>query len=138
MNFLCENVDHHRQVMEILKAKNNVGQSYTPKQDRKTLLVMKDIHFSVDIEDIAADIEEQTGLKPTLKRMETVKSKEGGYTLNCVVATIEEEKAKELTKVRHVANCLIRWDKLLKSAVTQCHRCQLFEHLAKNRYACVT
>ena len=84
MNILCENVDHHRQVMEILRTKNNGGHSYTPKEDRKTLLVMKDIHFSVDIEDIAADIEEQTGLKPTLKRMETVKSKEGGHTkLRC-------------------------------------------------------
>ena len=139
INVLCETTEHHKIVMEILKSRTNGGHSYTPKDERKAILIMKDIHFSVDIEDITQDLEEQTGLKPIVKRMEK-KTDDGVIKLNSVLVTISEDKSREMAKVQYVANCLVRWDRFRKSTITQCHRCQQFGHIAQqclNKYRCV-
>ena len=48
---------------------------------------MKDAHFSLENNYIIADIEIKTGIKVSAKRMETTKSKKGGYAFNNVLVT---------------------------------------------------
>lgn len=132
--------EDHQTIMGILSKANQGGFSFTPKEDRKALLIMKDIHSSVDIKDVAAEIEEQTGLKPTIKRMETSKSKEKGFVLNSIIVSTEESKAREIKKIKYIANHVIRWENFRKNVITQCFRCQQFGHAAKNclnPYNCV-
>lgn len=61
---------------------------------------MTGANFSLEINDIIADIEIKTGVKVVAKRMETTKSKKGGYPLNNVLITVEEYQAKEVKNER--------------------------------------
>ena len=136
----CRTTAQHKVVMEQLQTKYDGGHSYTPKSLKKTIMLMKDVHESVPIEDVIAAIKEQTGLVVEAKRMVTPRSKNKGYVLDIVMVTTEEENVKCLVKTRHVHNIIIKWQRMVKKGITQCHRCQQFGHISLNclnKFRCV-
>lgn len=136
----CATNNDHEKVMTLFKGAEIGGHSYTPIALKKTVLVMKGAHFSLEINDIITDIESKTGIKVSAKRMETTKSRKGGYTLNNVLITVQEDQAKELKKIRETLNHIIYWENLKNTLITQCFNCQELGHIAKNclnPYRCV-
>lgn len=133
------NVDHEK-VMTLFRGAEIDGHSYTPEAQKKTVLVMKGAHSSLEIKDIVEDIEFKTGIKVTAKRMETTKSRKGNYQLNNVLITVDKEQAKEVKKIRETMNHIIYWEPLRNTLVTQCYNCQELGHIARyclNAYQCV-
>jgi PAX-interacting protein 1 len=136
----CSSSKDHTTVMELLRTEELGGHSYTPKDLRKAVMLMKDIHYSIPIEDVKAAIKEQSGLEVEAKRLETPRSKNKGYTLDIVMVTTEEKNVNELIKTRHVENMIVKWSRMEKRDITQCYRCQQFGHVALNclnKYRCV-
>lgn len=137
---ICNTVEDHGKVMEILKTENPGGHSYTPKSLRKTVLVMKDIHQAVTVEEIKKELKEQTGLEVGVKRLTTPRSRNNNYELDIVLVTTDAENANTLRKVFSINYQIIRWENLKKKELIQCYNCQQFGHIANycmNRYACV-
>ena len=128
----CRNAEDHAAVMELLRTENPGGHSYTPKEKKKTMMLMKDVHYSIPIEDVKAAIKEQSGLVVEAKRLETTRSKNKGYVLDIVMVSVDEENVKELVKTRHVEQVIVKWVRMEKRDITQCHNCQQFGHIAAN------
>ena len=74
----CRSSEDHTTVMELLRTEELGGHSYTPKDFKKTVMLMKDVHYTIPIEDNKTAIKEQTGLEVEAKRLETPRSKNKG------------------------------------------------------------
>ena len=48
----CSSSKDHTTVMELLRTEELGGYSYTPKNLKKAVMLMKDVHYSIPIEDI--------------------------------------------------------------------------------------
>ena len=136
----CNTSAHHATVMELLRTEYMGGFSFTPKDLKKTIMLMKDVHYTIPIEDVKRAIKEQSGLEVEAKRYETPRSRNKGYVLDIVMVTTDEQSVKDLVKTKHVENVIVKWDRMLKKDITQCHRCQQFGHISDyclNPFKCV-
>ena len=64
----CSSSKDHTTVMDLLRTEELGGHSYTPKDPKKVVMLMKDVHFTIPIEDIKAAIKEQSGLEVEASR----------------------------------------------------------------------
>jgi hypothetical protein len=112
--------------------------TFTPKDERKTLLVLKGIHQSYDKEEVEAELR-KIGIKvnavTNLKR-----GPKGKMHTNFVV---DVEKGSDLATIcsnTFLLNQKVYWEKFKPKGISQCRNCQQFGHVASNcgmKYRCV-
>lgn len=127
----CPTKEVHAKAMKLLQEEKPGGHSYTPKERKKTVLVLKGLDECFSDEEIINSLKEQTGVVVEAKRMTTPHSKNNNYQLtNFLVTTTENDKNK-LLKVFSINKQIIEWERLKKKGLTQCYNCQRFGHIAE-------
>lgn len=136
----CPTKEVHAKAMKLLQEEKPGGHSYTPKEGKKSVLVLKGLDECFSDKEIINSLKEQTGVVVEAKRMATPHSKNNNYQLtNFLVTTTENEKNK-LLKVFSINKQIIEWERLKKKGLTQCYNCQRFGHIAAwclYKYRCV-
>lgn len=124
-----------KKILVILKAAKIQYYTYSLKSERPITLLLKGLHPDTEILDIKADIEAtDRDLKVIkVKNFTTPKSVKGGYRLPMFLVQFESgTKIAKATAIRGVCNQIVKWSKMDKQVINQCHRCQGFGHSAAN------
>lgn len=138
----CEDIEGHRKLFNLLKERKVECHTYTPKTERKGVIILKGVHHLYPAEEIEVDIMRQCGVETNVKNLETQRSTGGGYKLNLhVVTTNNADDIKNISKLSYICHHKIGWEKQKNNnGIVQCIRCQRFGHISKNcayQYRCV-
>lgn len=108
--------------------------TYTPKEDRDHKLVLKNLPPTISPEEVKNSLEAQN-IK--IKKITQMVKKAGETTLIplplFVITAANESNIKEILKIKKVCYCVITWERYKsKNGITQCFKCQAFDHIASN------
>lgn len=135
---LLKHLPDYKTTIALLKESNQNFFTYTPKEEKPTNLIIKNLDPSFDEEDIKTAL---TALN--LKDLEIVKI----FKLNIKIPNkaiwllqINKIDLKEILNVKYLLNQRIRITKFKNSGIIQCKNCQRFGHIASKcdmPYRCV-
>lgn len=133
----------HSEMMAILRKANIDSYSYTPKDLKRTSVVLRGLHHKTDINDLKSELE---NLLPNtidkVSKFTTDFSKKQNIDTGLFLITLCPGKLiKDLTALHFLQNQRISWElPKVNSRIPQCWRCQQWGHMSKNcnkPYVCV-
>lgn len=140
---LTDNLEDHLKIIQVFKDNAVPHHSYTPKEHRRTNLVLLNLCRSYDSEDIIAAIN-ALGLNVKISQVTqfaTEKSRREGSNLSMWLVQLEPQSDVEaLLRTTRLLNQIVRFEHKESKGVAQCHNCQHFGHASVNcnrPYRCV-
>lgn len=130
--------DDHSKVKEFLLSRKTEFNTYTSKEDKKTLLVLKGIHHSYEVAEIKSEL-----ILEGIPVMDVSPYKTTRTDRKFNNFVVQVEKNCEIASVYRktlLMNQKVHWEKLKTNGITQCKNCQKFGHVASNcgmKYRCV-
>lgn len=131
--------DDNGAVKKYLQEQKIQHHSFTSKEDRKCIILLKKIHFTHQPEDIINQLN-SLGFKATnASPFRSRRDKSANF--NAFV--LEFERGTDLIAVSRIRNLLgeaVKWEKLQPNIITQCRNCQAFGHVSVNcqmKHRCV-
>lgn len=126
----------HKAVIDMLKQSDVQGHSFTPKGDRKTTLLLRNVCSSFDEEDIATGIGEYE-IDVRVYKIEpfsTVNSRRDNTNLGIWRVTLEAgSDIGALLAKKYIGRLSgIRYERMRSDGPTQCRNCQQYGHAASN------
>lgn len=131
--------DSYRKMKAHLKERCINYITYTPKADRKNILVVKGIHPSYTDEDIKEELKLEgiPAIKVSIFRSTKAKDKK----FNCHVVEVDKSTPiADIIKKTLILNQRVHWEHFKSSGIGQCKNCQGYGHSATNcgmPYVCV-
>lgn len=126
-------------IKNFLKTRKIQSHTFTPREDRKNMLMLKGIHHSYSAEEIMEELVHE-GI-PAIKVSVFKSPRSKGKIFNCFIVEINKEQdVNEVYKKTLLMNQKVHWERLQNKDVTQCRNCQRFGHIAINcgmPYVCV-
>lgn len=130
------NKEDYSTVKQIITDSKMEYHTYTPKEDKDHKLVLKNLPPSISVDEIKTDlinknIEVKSVIQITKKMSDnTIKP------LPLYIVTVSNKiKIKDVYNIKKVCFCVISWEKYKsKFGITQCYKCQSFNHIAVNCY----
>lgn len=146
-NFIIysNNLNSYKIIIEILKNSNTNFYTFTPKEEKKTTLVLKGLDASYNENEVLEILKSFKNDKiefVSINRLKTKRSAENNIILpHFIVQATAGSSINEIRKtITSIDNTIIYWENLNKRDVLQCVRCQRFSHSAVNcnmDYRCV-
>lgn len=108
--------------------------TYTPKEDKDHKLVLKNLPPSITPDEIKASLAEQNIIVKKVTQMIKKIADNTQLPLPLYIITASNElNIKDILKVKKVCYCIITWERYRsKNSITQCFKCQAFDHIAIN------
>lgn len=104
--------------------------TYTPKSDKKRTYVIKGLHNYADINEIKHDLKAMGYKVANINPMRNTKQ------TKYMVTFLENMQIKQLSQLaKYICNTKIIWEHYINKRITQCRRCQGWEHATINCYA---
>ena len=135
----CNTPETYRKMIRLMKENNIVYHSYQLKDERSYRIVIKHLHHTVELKDIAAELAD---LGHKVRNIINAKHRQTKEPLNLFFVDLEPaENNKEVYKIRSLQNKIIEIEPPNKSKhMIQCTRCQLYGHsktYCNRPYLCV-
>ena len=127
--------DYNKIINEVASAKLEYH-TYTPSDEINNTLVLRNIPPNVTCEEISQDLSDRN-IRP-IKITQMSKKEASGQTVKFPMFIVTFDKTvniKDVVANNKVCSCLVNWERYKNfSGVTQCYKCQSFNHIAKNCY----
>lgn len=118
--------------------------TYTPTQNKNKTFILKGLNTNENNDQLLVELKlKETDTLKFIKvsNFTTKNSKKNGKDLPFYIVQISyDSSVEELKKIEFINYQVVQWDKLRKSDITQCFKCQRFGHTATNcqlYYRCV-
>lgn len=132
----ASNIKDYSDIKKLLEELEVPYFTYTPKEVRNQTFLLKGLNVEEKEEDILSELTEITSEAVTIAKVSkfnTKKSNENSKPLPFFIISITSNSpAKELLSVKKINYQVVRWEKINKTDITQCYRCQRFGHTAAN------
>lgn len=130
-------------MMAVLRKGNIDSYSFTPKDLKRTSLVLRGLYHRTELEDIKADLEKHMpNTVEKVSRFRTEYSKKNNIDTGLFLVTLYPGKSiRDLRAIRIILSEGISWENpKVNLKMPQCWRCQQWGHMSKNcnrPYVCV-
>lgn len=126
----------HKAILEVLRNSDISGHSFTPKDEKKTSILLRNVCSSYNAEDISNGIADY-GIDVKVSNIDsfvTERSNRSNRNLNIWRITLEPGSDVNALLSKKFINQLsgIRYERMRSNGLTQCHNCQDFGHVASN------
>lgn len=126
------------ELKDFLKDRKIEFNSFTPREERKNLLVLKGIHSTFT----AIEVEDELKIEglPVIKVTPFKSRNKNKIHNNFVVELSKNCEVNEVFTKTLIMNQRVHWEKLQSTDIVQCRKCQRFGHVANNcgrQYVCV-
>lgn len=140
MRIIPRTSDVRTKVLDYLNTQQIKYNTYTPADEKMQNILLKgtEINSSAVIEETLI----RNGITPhRIQRLETGYMRKNNIKSNIwQIVLLPKTDMKEVTKIRYIAEWSVKWEIMRKPPITQCRRCQRFNHSASNctlQYRCV-
>lgn len=138
------NLNDFKRTKEVLNFVKADFFTYTPKQEKNQLFILKGLGYNVDPKDIAEEINSKKIENLTLleiTKFTTKYSIKNNQNLPLYLIKLSpSSQAAALHSIKYINHHVVHFEKLLKRDTMQCHNCQRLGHAAVNcnlAYRCV-
>lgn len=126
----------HKAILEVLRNSDISGHSFTPKDEKKTSILLRNVCSSYNTEDILNGIADY-GIDVKVSSIDpfvTERSNRSNRTLNIWRITLEPGSDVNALLSQKFINQLsgIHYERMRSNGLTQCYNCQDFGHVASN------
>lgn len=123
--------EDHTKIIQYLKEVNVEHHTFTPKDERKKVLLLKHIHRSFTPDEVQEELKAYniSALKVSPFKSRTNKQREFNAFL---VEFSPSTSLEEVTVRKSLFGEVIQWERLKSNDVTQCKRCQQAGHVQAN------
>lgn len=140
MRVTTKTVEIRKKLIELLQNRKIQYNTYTPSDDRMQNILLKGT--DIDNEDIIIQALGKNGIQPhNIRKFETGFMRKNNIISNVWQITLQPKTdTSTIFKIRYIAEWTVKWELMRKPAITQCRRCQRFNHSASNctlPYRCV-
>lgn len=105
----------------------------TPSCDRELKLVIRNLPPNISTDEIMIDLKEKH--LPVIKVTQITKKEDNKIIHAYPLFMVTFQKGTDYRTVfqhKKICYCLVQWEKIKRSGVTQCYGCQSFGHIAQN------
>ena len=136
---LPANPDAYRKLTKLLKTLNANFHTYQLKQERPFRLVLRNIHHSVDLDDLKFELQK---LGHEVTNISNIRHRVTKNPLSLFFIDIKQkENNKEIYNVNRLMNSIVKLEPpLAKKEIVQCKKCQMHGHTQKycnHNFRCV-
>ena len=123
----------HEIITAYLKEQQIDSFSYSFKEDKSQVAVLKGVHHSYSTNEIKEELIKIIP-KQVITSVSVLKSKlnKSSTFNNFIVKFSSSSRMDDLLSIKYLLNQKIYWEKLKKQEVLQCFRCQHFGHVSRN------
>ncbi|CAD6222054.1 GSCOCG00005314001-RA-CDS, partial [Cotesia congregata] len=130
------------ETIKIVLIKNNYQfYTFTPRGEKLKSLLLKGMSEDTTPEIVLEDLKAKNIPSVEFKKVSELKFKRDGEERRHLIVQITQTSSlKELFKIKHVCYLKARWERLRRSRILQCRKCQRLGHTAANcqmEYRCV-
>lgn len=124
---MVKTIEEYRKLVKTLNTDFVKFHTYQLKHERAFRVVIKNLHFSTDIDLIKQDVESKGH---AVRNISNIKSRVTKEPLNLFYLDIEpNNKNLDIYKVKHIGNAVVNIEPPRKTKeIVQCYRCQEFGH----------
>lgn len=133
----------HSEMMQLLRERKIESYSYTPKELKRTNVVLRGLYFKTDLNEIKNEIDSLVpNTVDTVQKFSTNYSRKNNLETGLFLITLTSGKnLNEITGIRYLLNQRVSWEPpKSKLKEIQCWRCQKWGHMSRNcnrPYKCV-
>lgn len=112
--------------------------SFTPKEERSVLLILKGLNNTMVLDDVTNDLKDLLPSLPNGALSKHIINKKS--TDNFILKLPNNFDVSKILEINYICSQKIHWERFKINGVAQCKRCQGFKHVAKNcnkAYNCV-
>lgn len=134
--FLAKCKDDYKKIIQEVTSAQLEYHTYTLADELKHTLVLRNIPPNVTCEEIKQDLADKnvTPVKITQMSKKEMTGRITKYPL-FIVTFDNSVNINEIINYKKVCGCIINWERYKNfSGITQCYKCQSFNHIAKNCY----
>ena len=134
-----ENIEDFRKVRTKLQELSIQHFTYTPAQDKNKAFILRGLDGDEDSDHILNELNSQNVTNVQFVKVSKFNSRQKENTLFLVQISPSSDESM-LFKVNRMNRTIIRWEKIKRTEIIQCYRCQRLGHSAANcgmEYRCV-
>lgn len=128
-------ITDQKKIFQVLKKHEVKAHTFTPKEERDQVLLLRGPHYTYDPEEIFQELKEAAPEVNILKveNFKTRMSIKMGINYNLFLIKFDaDSNPKDLTTLKVVAGQLVTWERKKIQNEVQCHNCQVYGHVAVN------
>lgn len=127
--------DYNKIIADVTSAKLEYH-TYTPADEINRTLVLRNVPPNVTCEEIEDDLKEKHIVPIKITQM--TKKEMSGRIIKYPLFLVTFDKSvnvKDVVATNRLCGCIVNWERYKNfSGITQCYKCQAFNHIAKNCY----
>lgn len=130
------NLSDFKKAREILDKAEITYYTYTPKEEKKTTLVLRGLSSSYSCDEVLDALKQ---LNNEIIKFEKVTRLTTKYSISqnrvlplFIVQAAPHSPVNEIQKIKVIDHQIIRWERIHKPEIMQCTRCQRFGHSSSN------
>lgn len=140
MRILPKSTEVRNKLICMLGQKNISYNTYTPADEKMVNVLLKGTEISS--EKVIENALKRNGITPhRIQRYVTGYMRKNSIESNIwQIVLLPNTDTKELFKIKYIAQWSVKWETMRKQSITQCKRCQRFNHSSSNcslPYSCV-
>ncbi|KAI8122794.1 Nucleic-acid-binding protein from transposon X-element [Lucilia cuprina] len=122
-------------MMALLREKKIKSYSFTPKEFKQISLVLRSLYYKTDVQEIKSALDQ---LVPdtinNINKFTTALSRKNKVDTGLFLVVLAPgKKLTDISQIKYLLNQTVIWEKpKRKNQEIQCHRCQLWGHVARN------
>lgn len=142
-HIITEKIEDYQHLRKLLQQSDIEFHTYTPKEERKSNIVLRNIDSSYAAEDITCGVNDlEIDVKiHKVSKFSTERSTRQNVDLNLWLIQLEpNSNEKELLATKFLLNQRVSFERMKQKNTSQCRNCQNFGHSAVNcarKYRCV-
>lgn len=120
---MVKTIEDYRKLVKTLSDDCVKYHTYQLKEDRAFRVVVKNLHFSTNINEIKSDVESKGYV---VRNISNIKSRATKTPLNMFYVDLEpNNKNGDIYKVKHIGNAIVNIEPTRKTnEIVQCYHCQ--------------
>lgn len=129
----CSDTDTYKKLLSIIRESDlEGGHTFTLPENKLDSLLLKGLSHNFGCDAIKTEIHNATGLEVTVKPFTTDNANKNGWKLNLYTVKAKKEVLIEVAKLTGLFYYRVYWDKIVKTEMIRCARCQASGHTLQN------
>lgn len=132
MRVVPKTITIRNKLLDLLRQRNITYNTYTPSDEKMQSVLLKGTEID-DSQDIIDTLNDHGIMPHNVQRYETGHMRKNKIKSNIWQITLQPKTdTNTLTSIRYIAEWSVKWELQRKHTLTQCRRCQRFNHSASN------